>query len=374
VTAQEPFSTRVVTTLEEFQTLSTSWNDLLRETASDNIFLTWEWLYTWSKHYLATHRLWIILVFKDRDCLVGIAPFYIRTRHAYGGVVLREMRFLGTEEVSSVYLDVIVREKHRAGVLRHIFRHLHDEAVAHWDVLLLCDLPAESSSIDRWTALIQEPGKVMEIVGTTACPIIRLPRCREDFLSGLTRNARYNLQRKRRRLAEAGAVAYDRVPSIHEVAAAMDVFIRLHQRRWEQKGTRGVFRSHRFLRFHREIAMLFSERKWLELDFLSLNGDPIAGIYGYAYNGRYSFYLPGFDPTVVPDVSPGILLLVHRIEDAIRDGYEEVDLLRGHHDYKMAWANGLRRCLTIRYYNSHMRAAVFKLLESGKDAVKILLR
>jgi CelD/BcsL family acetyltransferase involved in cellulose biosynthesis len=73
-------------------------------------------------------------------------------------------------------------------------------------------------------------------------------------------------------------------------------------------------------------------------------------------------------------VSPGILLLFHRIKEAILEGYEEIDLLRGHDDYKMAWANGLHRCLTIRYYNRHVRAAALKLLEGGKATMKILLR
>jgi hypothetical protein len=374
MTRRERFSIRVVTTLEELQTLSVPWNGLLRETTSDNIFLTWEWLYTWCKFYLGTRRLWIILVYTGEDRLIGIAPFYIGTRRAYGGATLREMGFLGTEEVSSMYLDVIVREKHKDAVLHHIFRHLHDEAAELWDILLLSELPADSSSIDRWGALVQDPGKVMEIVGTTICPITRLPSRREDFLNGLSRNARYNLQRKRRRLAQAGSVSYDRVSLIHDVATAMDAFIRLHQIRWEHKGSAGVFRSHRFLMFHREIAVLFAERGWLQLDFLSLNGVAIAGIYGYTYNRRYCFYLPGFDPTVVPHASPGILLLFHRIEEAIREGYQEVDLLRGAEGYKMALANGLRRSLTLRYYNSHVRAAAFKLLESGKDTVKILVR
>ena len=81
------FSIRAVTTLEEFEALANPWNALLKQTASDNIFLTWEWLYTWAKHYLGDNRLCIILVYKQPSQLVGIAPFYIQGLKTKLGIV-----------------------------------------------------------------------------------------------------------------------------------------------------------------------------------------------------------------------------------------------------------------------------------------------
>jgi len=366
------FAVRVVSTLQDFDTLAKRWNGLLGATASDNVFLTWEWLYTWAKHYLGGNRLWIVLVYKGEQ-LVGIAPFYIRNMMD-GLVKVREMRFLGTEEVCSSYLDFIVHERHKKAALHRIYRHLHEEAEGLWDVLTMSEIPAESSSIDFWDGFIQETGRVMEVAGTTGCPVIDLPTRLEDFLASLSGNDRYNLQRKRKCLEQAGQVAYERASSSADVEKAMELLVRLHQMRWEQKGAGGVFRSQRYLMFHTEIAQVFAEKGWVQLDFLRLNGEPIAGIYGYGYNGRYSFYLPGFNPTIVPKASPGMLLLFHCIEEAIHEGYQEFDLLQGATGYKMAWANGLRRSLTLRYYNKHLRAAAVKLLESGRAVVKVLVR
>src|SRR6202163_2853661 len=104
------YSIRVVKSLEEFKGLSEKWSALLSETASDNIFLTWEWLYTWARYYLEDNRLLILLVYAEPDRLVGIAPFYIRKVRFFGFLNLREIRFLGTEEVCSSYLDFIVEE------------------------------------------------------------------------------------------------------------------------------------------------------------------------------------------------------------------------------------------------------------------------
>ena len=72
--------------------------------------------------------------------------------------------------------------------------------------------------------------------------------------------------------------------------------------------------------------------------------------------------------------SPGILLLFRCVEEAVREGDQEFNLLKGAADYKIAWATGLRRCVTLQYYNRHLRSAAVKALESGKSMIKMLVR
>jgi len=367
-------SLRVVTTLEEFLTLSDRWNELLRGTASDNIFLTWEWLYTWSKHYLGAYQLWIILVYRGESEIIGIAPLYIRKVKMPAGLTLREMTFLGTEEVCSSYLDFIVSEKNKYEVLHKIYSYLHGDGRRAWDILTLSEVPSETSSIDIFDGFIQKSGQVMEIVETTSCPVIELSGRVEDFLAEISSNERQSLRRKMKCLESIGNVSFYRASSPQEVEKEMDAFVSLHQMRWAQKGSGGSFQSQRFLMFHREIARSISQKGWVHLDFLLFNGEKIAGVYGFLYNGKYSFYLPGFNPSIVPKVSPGRLLLFHCIEKAIYEGCTQFDLLRGLAHYKQAWANGLRRSLTLRHYNNHLRTTAFQLMESGKEMVKVLLR
>ncbi len=363
---------RVVRTFEEFLALADCWNALLKETGSDSVFLTWEWLYTWVKHYLEEGQLWIVLVFKN-DELIGIAPFCVRPR-VTEMITIREMRFLGSDDVGSTNLDFIVRRKRKATVLRTIYRHLHEEASWAWDLLTLSELPAESSSIDLWELLVGEAGRVIEVAGMTVAPFIDLRNGLEHFLASLSGNERSNLRRKQKHLEGLGSVTYERVSSTQDVDKAMDLLIDLHQMRWTQKGAAGVFADDRRRRFHRELARVFSEKGWLRMDFLRLGGEAIAGVYGYAYGDRYSFYLPGLNPKIAARSSPGILLLFRCVEEAASEGYKEFNLLQGAADYKMAWATGLRRCVTLQYYNRRVRSALVKTLESGKSMIKILMR
>lgn len=363
---------RVVRTFAEFLALAGRWNALLHATASDTVFLTWEWLYTWSKHFLDEKQLWIVLAFKN-DELIGIAPLCVRSRPA-GMISVREMRFLGSEDVGSTQLDFIVRRKHKASVLRAIYRHLHEEASAVWDLLTLSELPAESSSIDLWELMVGEAGRVMDVNAMTPAPFIDLRDGLEHFLKSLSGNERSNLRRKQRHLEGLGRVTYERMAPGQDVDRALNLLVELHQMRWTQKGAAGVFADDRQRLFHREIARTFSEKGWLRIDFLRLGDDAIAGVYGFAYGDRYFFFLPGLNPQIAAKSSPGILLLFRCVEEAVGEQCKEFSLLRGAVDYKMAWASGVRRCVTLRCYNRHLRSAVVKAVEGGKATIKMLVR
>ncbi len=372
-----PLTIRTVTSLDEFKSLAQDWEVLLRTIPAHSLFLTWEWLYIWAKHFLGDRRLRILLMLDDQERLVGIAPLFLRTNRAQGLISFRELRFLAseTETINSSYLDVIANEKQKRVVLQRLYQYLFDEARAEWDVLTLSEIPAESSTIDLWNELFAEAGKVGEIVCATCCPVIRLPGDVDTYRAGLGRSRRYTLQRKMTCLKEMGQMEYSRVTSSAEVNAALDWMITLHQGRWNTGSSGGVCAIDHAKRFHKEIVQVMRERGWVSIDLLKLDDRLIAAIYGFIYQGVYHSYLPGFDPaTIFSKASPGMLLLYHRIEQAIWDGAHTVDLLMGAEPYKLDCSNALRRSLTLQYYNRHARALGLKVLESAKQAVKMLMR
>jgi hypothetical protein len=94
-----------VDTLQGFKELKDSWDNLLEETSNPNIFLTWEWLYTWWEFYSAGYQLFILLALDQNENISGIAPFCLAR---ISPIRLKVLRFLGTEEVCSDQLDFIL--------------------------------------------------------------------------------------------------------------------------------------------------------------------------------------------------------------------------------------------------------------------------
>ena len=159
-----PLTIRTVTSIEEFKDLAQDWEQLLRTIPGHSLFLTWEWLYIWTKHFLGDRRLRILLMLDDQERLVGIAPLFLRTSRAQGLIPFREFRFLASEAetINSSYLDVIANEKQKRVVLQRFYQYLFNEAREDWDVLTLSEIPAESSTINLWNELFDEAGKVGE--------------------------------------------------------------------------------------------------------------------------------------------------------------------------------------------------------------------
>lgn len=368
-------SIRVIGSLDEFGRLASDWTDLLDVSESRGIFLTWEWLYQWARQYLGGNRLWILVVVDEDDRVRGIVPLYIRFVRPNHVMGYREIVFLGTEEVCSSYLDVIAEPAYKRTVLQRLYQFLFQEAADEWDVLTLEEIPAESSTIETLMDTFEETGKVIEILRTTCCPVIHLPRSCADYRRTLSAHSRYNLQRKSKALQRLGAVSYRHIEKGAEVAEGFDAFVRLHEKRWTLNGAGGgAFSRERFLTFHQNLVKVFAEKGWLTLSLLTLDDQPIAGIYGFVYSETYYFYLPGFDPDSASHASPGMLVLARRIEQAIEEGHGLFDLLRGQADYKARWANDMRRSLTIRAYNRSSRALFLKLVESARQVIKIVLR
>jgi len=95
----------VIKTTKEFQNLREEWNNLLSESKADTIFLTWEWLFTWWENYGMNRELTIFLI-KEKEMLIGIAPLMICKEYV-AGLPVRLLKFIGSEEVCSEYLDFI---------------------------------------------------------------------------------------------------------------------------------------------------------------------------------------------------------------------------------------------------------------------------
>jgi CelD/BcsL family acetyltransferase involved in cellulose biosynthesis len=110
----------------------------------------------------------------------------------------------------------------------------------------------------------------------------------------------------------------------------------LHAARWRQAGQDGVLRDPAVERFHRLSAPGLLRAKLLKLFVLRIEGEAVAALYGFLHRRRFYYYLGGYDPRFSL-LSPGTLLIGHALEQAIAEGAQEFDFLRGQEAYKYLW-------------------------------------
>src|SRR5262245_20813529 len=105
--------------------LEGEWNELLAASSSDGVFLTFEWLSTWWKHFNGGRELHLITV-RDEGRLVAIAPFVRCGWRMRPPRLVSALEFMGVDHVTSEYLDVIIRAGEEARVGNVLARALSD--------------------------------------------------------------------------------------------------------------------------------------------------------------------------------------------------------------------------------------------------------
>jgi len=134
---------------------------------------------------------------------------------------------------------------------------------------------------------------------------------------------------------------------IETISNAMETFFDLHQSRWRSQEKPGAFADRKFRDFHLDVAKAFAKRGWLVLNFLMLNGEPVAAGYDFKYEQKLFYYLSGFDPEY-SRYNVGHLRHMYLIKHCIENGLREYDFLRGDEPYKMKWNTSLRKNMEVR--------------------------
>jgi CelD/BcsL family acetyltransferase involved in cellulose biosynthesis len=359
---------REINDYDEALELQEQWNEVLDRSRDKNIFLTWEWLSTWWRHYGKKRRL-VILLAHEGERIAAIAPL-MHSVYRLSGLRLRKIEFFA-EHID--YRNFILAEK-KAECLRLFLRHLN---TLDWDSLEFRDIPESAESLTLLRKIYGNEHTLNELV-SSKCPHLPLPASWNVLAKHLSGNMRRNLRRRMKRLKENCTVAFTRQDEIDSLRQDMKTFFSLHQKRWASKGLRGSFgRDPKFREFLLDVARCFAEKKWLNLSFLTANDEPISAALCFEYNKVLYYYHPGFDPEYAK-YGVGNLLIMCLMQDAIQRDLNEFDFLKGDEAYKNDWTSLSWTNFEVRYvrnrllpmlYDRVTRSAEFDWLKRSNNSL-----
>lgn len=316
--------TQVYTDAGGFAALHQEWNPLLRDSASDTLFLTWEWQSTWWEH-LGEGELYLIAV-RDGGHLSGIAPLYLTTSDDG----LKTLSVVGCRDVSD-YLDLIAASGQEAKVYGALLDWLESDEAPAWDLADLCNIPSASPTHSLLAEMAADRGYQVHTEVEDICPIIPLPATWDDYLNSLSKKQRHEIRRKLRRAEGSGQINWYIVNEEHDLAAEMEAFIELHQKSHVDKD---AFMDAQMKGFFHAAAQVLHEAGWLQLAFMEVNGEKAATMLNFDYQDSILVYNSGYNPHKYARLSPGIVLLAYCIQWAIELGRSKFDFLRGDEEYK----------------------------------------
>jgi len=318
----------VIHTIRDFQMLEDRWNDLLNWCPHHTVFQTWEWQFTWLEIF--QKEPYVILAFKG-DEPVAVLPFF-----RINLTVFHILRLIGAPD--SDYLDLIIRKGFEEQVLRLFFLEIlnRERSVG------IVELHSINEASPVFSFIHETPLNNFEIAFTEKiCPYVRLPQTWDKYLNSLSSSTRYLIRRKQKKLGADFSVNVGFARTQDEFEKRMADFILQHQKRWINLQQPGAFARRKFTAFHQKVGKKLFQKGWVKLYFLELDNYPVASYYLFYYKNSLFYYLSGFDPKY-EKYSPGVILMGKIIKDAIQDGRDEFDLMRGNTAYKFNWTSNKR--------------------------------
>jgi len=334
----------VISSKIEFKTLEYEWKGLLKHSTSSTFFLCFDWLNIWWQRYSSCSDILYIITIRNNNKLIAIAPFYL------GDNILR---FIGTneeylDEVCTEYSDIIYLKESEDTVINLIINELNKRLslgnelkFSNYLEKSLLDKIIRKCQLSHWSS--------QNNAGTRY--FCDLPEDFDTYLTSLKPSFSKKMKRLSRKCINQLDGHIDKTESQKNISTNFKVLETLHTSHWNSKEKNGAFTSSRFTDFHLDFCIKTHQEHKLQLWILSIKKEPISAIYCIDYEETRFFYQAGINTNLKPNISPGNLLHLFAIEDAIKLGLKKYDFMKGDKtgSYKQIFTNN-----TSNMYNVHI--------------------
>jgi CelD/BcsL family acetyltransferase involved in cellulose biosynthesis len=335
--------TRLIKDSTGFAQLEAFWDQLVVVSGANTCHSTFEWLFTWWKHFGVDRHLLLLVAYED-GLPVGLAPLYVGN----GTTESRDLHFLG--QGLSDYADFIA-PRSRPDVTEALVSALMDLR-SSWDGMDLEEIPAQSRSREFLDHAI-DVGDVSATWQTTVqCPYLPIETDWEAFYAtmgkGFQHEVRNKLNRWNSRSTGRGEGMELRYLDRREVDNIfVDEVVALSDKRRLVDSHRSPFLNHPDQEFLREVLPLMGRRNQLRVAELRSGKALLAFMLAYYWQGVVYTWNTQYDPAY-GEYSLGRIVLVRLAEQSFREGCHELDFMRGEEPYKFQWTKLSRTNLALR--------------------------
>jgi CelD/BcsL family acetyltransferase involved in cellulose biosynthesis len=169
------------------------------------------------------------------------------------------------------------------------------------------------------------------------------------YRRSLSANLRHDVERRLRRLCEAGAVSVEIADGSERLDLLLDEGFRVEGSGWKGAAGTAVASRPSTRRFYSDVARWSATLGWLRLAFLRFNEQPIAFQFDLESARTYYSLKIGYDPAF-ERFSPGKLLAYTMVARAIALGMETYELLGTDEPWKYRWAVSVRERVVLRCF------------------------
>lgn len=328
---------QLITNRQDLDDISEEWNDVLRASASDSIFLTWEWVSAWLDTVHPDARLLVVIV-RDLDGrLMAIAPFYRSKMRLLRMIGYRTLRILGDYLSGAEYPNIIVRAEWEDAGLSAIAQFLETHR-REWDCAWIPNVAGWTGAAQHFSKLACA-GNVYHRSRPRAFTAIPIPQRYEEYEKTLSKNSRHHLRRTTRKVMDQLGGTLVSCTDEQQLDRMLPALFRLHQKRWESVGQNGSLGAPGRRAFYRRLSKTLLPLGHLGFFGLIVENEFRALWYGFIYRGIYYSLSSAYDVQFEEKHRTGVtnVLFGQMLRLLIERGIHEFDHLGELAEYKSRW-------------------------------------
>lgn len=352
------------------------WRRLCDESGDEEVFYRPEWAQAYLQAFEPEADVILISAWSS-DRLRGILPL-VRRRVVVSGFPAMNLTVPGNVHTLRASLTVCPGAEGEAA-LRELWQAT--KSLPQWDVIDIAHV-LEGSGLDRLLQLARAEGYrtarkrtsqtlYLPIITSTPASTPDKATAQPPWLAGTRPKFRSHLRRARRQLEEQGTLELKHYSAADP--AALEKFYALEASGWKGVEGTAIKCDPRTRQFYDALAQAAARDGYLSLDFLELNGKPIAGHFAFNLRGRYFLAKAGYDEAFRRH-GPGQLLVNEILGQTPQRGLREFDFVGPATWDESRWASARRTSYRVFIYRKNWYGALLHAVRiSARDAVRSLL-
>jgi CelD/BcsL family acetyltransferase involved in cellulose biosynthesis len=368
----QQFSVRVQRGGHELvEQIAHDWRLLCDESGDEEVFYRPEWAQAYLQAFDPKSEVVLISAWAGAR-LRGVLPL-VRRRSGMSGLPVVQLTLPANVHSLRASLTVCPGQEGEAA-LKAIWQAAKD--LPRWDVIDVANA-VEGSGLDRLVALAQAEG--FHTARKRTSQTLYLPigassgekAAQPPWLAGTRPKFRSHLRRAKRQLEEQGTLALKHYGTADPVA--LEKFYALEASGWKGEEGTAIKCDPRTRQFYDAIAQAAAHDGYLSLDFLELNGKPIAGHFGFNLRGRYFLAKAGYDEAFRRH-GPGQLLVNEILNQTPERGLREFDFVGPATWDESRWASSRRTNYRVFIFRKNWYGELlYELRISVRDLVRRML-
>jgi CelD/BcsL family acetyltransferase involved in cellulose biosynthesis len=359
---------------ELVEQIAGEWRLLCDESGDEEVFYRPEWAQAYLQAFEPKSEVVLISAWAGAR-LRGVLPL-VRRRSVMSGLPVVQLTLPANVHSLRASLTVCPGQEGEAALIA-IWQAAKE--LPRWDVIDVANA-VEGSALDRLVALAQKDGyhtARKRTSQTLYLPIASSITPASDkgaqppWLAGTRPKFRSHLRRAKRQLEEQGTLKLK-----HYSAAdpeALEKFYVLEASGWKGEEGTAIKCDPRTRQFYDAIAQAAARDGYLSLDFLELNGKPIAGHFGFNLRGRYFLAKAGYDESFRRH-GPGQLLVNEILNQTPERGLREFDFVGPATWDESRWASARRTNYRVFIFRKNWYGELlYELRISLRDLMRRML-